>query len=529
MGTKTYNNYQDLITFSRASAGYALRPVSYGSELVTNGDGSSVTNWSSPRSNSTLSVNSGRLRSTASASGAYGIAQTLSNLTVGAIYFYSANVYADGGSGNMIFRISALSSLDNQPVSDEQSTTRLVSGSFVATASTMYVGGIHVASSAGDYIELDNISIKKVTLDESDGTLTLFEHPNNVPRVEYDADGNRLGLLVEESRTNLVTYSDFDAGVSTSAATITADTVTSPDGTQNAATLELTGSTSGFAYYTVTVTASTDYTWSWFAKAGTATAHVYAVYDNSNAAFVNRQEYTLTSGENYGNGWYRHQVAFTTPAGCTSVRIYPQRNTDAGGAVAGTQGTMFVWGGQLEAGTFASSIIRTTGSTASRSADVASIPTADFGYNTAKGTVVCKFSFNYENGGSGFPRPWEIGNTNNVSERINIYLAESTGALVSSVITNNATQGNLTLKTGLSGSVDTTVAFAWARDSLGASDDGDTAVTDTAADILPTGTQRNVLSLKQTNATNANINGHIKYIKYYPRRLTNAQLEDLSS
>ena len=40
MGTKVNSNYEDLISFVRASGGgraTALRPVSYGTELVTNG------------------------------------------------------------------------------------------------------------------------------------------------------------------------------------------------------------------------------------------------------------------------------------------------------------------------------------------------------------------------------------------------------------------------------------------------------------------------------------------------------------
>src|SRR5210317_2287399 len=37
MGTKNFDNYSDLITFTRASSGTALRPISYGDELVTNG------------------------------------------------------------------------------------------------------------------------------------------------------------------------------------------------------------------------------------------------------------------------------------------------------------------------------------------------------------------------------------------------------------------------------------------------------------------------------------------------------------
>jgi hypothetical protein len=37
MATKQYDNYADLITFTRASTGTALRHVGYGAELVTNG------------------------------------------------------------------------------------------------------------------------------------------------------------------------------------------------------------------------------------------------------------------------------------------------------------------------------------------------------------------------------------------------------------------------------------------------------------------------------------------------------------
>ena len=43
---------------------------------------------------------------------------------------------------------------------------------------------------------------------DSDGVLKTAT--TNVPRIEYDADGNRLGLLIEEQRTNLLTYSDVN-------------------------------------------------------------------------------------------------------------------------------------------------------------------------------------------------------------------------------------------------------------------------------------------------------------------------------
>ena len=43
--TKQFSNYSDLLTFTRASKGHALRPVSYGTELVTNGDFATDSDW----------------------------------------------------------------------------------------------------------------------------------------------------------------------------------------------------------------------------------------------------------------------------------------------------------------------------------------------------------------------------------------------------------------------------------------------------------------------------------------------------
>jgi hypothetical protein len=368
---------------------------------------------------------------------------------------------------------------------------------------------------------------------DSDGLLKTAS--SNEPRVEYDADGNRLGLLMEQQRTNLIANSDFDAGVSTSAATITADTVTSPDGTQNAATLEMTGSTSGFAYFTVSVSASTEYTWSWFAKAGTSTAWVSAVYDNSNAAFVNRQQYTLSAGRDYANGWYRHSVSFTTPVGCTEVRIYPQRNADAGGAVAGTQGTMFVWGGQLEAGGFASSLIRTTGATATRSAEVATMSFDNFGHNKKEMTLFCDFDYRTWQYSTVYSRAVSLGRST-TSTNVNFGIFNNGGNSGTLRYRVDNSSGTAVFIAGdLSGSNAVTsakVALAVKEGQHAITYNGNTPVTSTGGDpeletvdILAIGARW--AESPQSAADYGNC--HIKSIKYYPRRLTNAQLQEITS
>ena len=521
MGTKTHNNYEDLITFTRASGGHALRPVSYGNELLSNSDfDGSVTGFQAV-GGATIAYDAteGGAEVTVTGSGG-GIAdaQTVS-VTAGKMYQISATLKKTTFSGQLHIQADGTNIADITPTTDYKTFVANV----VATDTDLNVSIPRKSSPTGIFF-VTNFSVKEVTFDESDGTLTLFEHPDNIPRVEYDADGNRLGLLIEESRTNLIANSDFDAGVSQSGVTSTANASESPDGLQNATSLDIT-TTGAFAYFTVSVAAGTEYTWSWFAKAGTATTHIYAVYDITNAAFVSREQYTLTSGQNYGRGWYRHSETFTAPSGCTEVRVYPVRATDNSGYVSGAIGTTFVWGGQLEADSFASSIIRTTGSSATRSADVVEISGDVFGLNDKEGTMFIEFDQTYVEGGTGFPRAVELGNNTTAVQRCNIYIAESTNRLTAALNTNNVNQTLLALDTSLTGTLPMTkVAYGFADDNVGASDNGDTALTDTAADFSSATNKRNRITFGTSTFV-----GHIKSFKYYPRRLTNAQLEDLSS
>ena len=110
MGTKTYNNYQDLITFSRASSGYALRPVSYGDQLVANGTfDSDTSNWTS-YGDSTLSVVSGELNVTNNSTG-YGYAAQAVTTEVGKLYKFNFDFNHLGTNGH--FRLGTTLGADD--------------------------------------------------------------------------------------------------------------------------------------------------------------------------------------------------------------------------------------------------------------------------------------------------------------------------------------------------------------------------------------------------------------------------------
>jgi hypothetical protein len=192
----------------------------------------------------------------------------------------------------------------------------------------------------------------------------------------------------------------------------------------------------------------------------------------------------------------------------------------------GTSG-IYIWGAQLEAGAFPTSYIPTSGASATREPDIVSIPVTDFGYNQKAGTVVCEFDTQF--GTTGFPRIWEIGNTTTNVNRVLTYINASSSQVRSGVLANNVTAADLLLKTDptpASGKL----AFAFADNDFAGVIDGGSPVVDTSGSLTTPSIPRNTFKIGGAGDTAAvNMNGHIKSIQYYPRRLTNAQLQRLTS
>jgi len=509
MGTKQFSNYDDLLTFTRASKGHALRPVSYGTELVTNGTfDSDLSGWTA---GSSWSWVSGKAYDGDTQAGSHAELEQSISVTSGKVYAIS-------------FDISGLSG-GNPSVSWAGSTLVQITADASYTEYVVATGSSHTLQFSGQnaLYYVDNVSVKEVLFDQPDGTLTLFEHPDNIPRVEYDADGNRLGLLVEEARTNLVVQSEF-AGTwqQSPPLALNLNQGTSPDQQNNAAEVTITGG--GFVYANVAVNASTQYTFSWYAKLNTATAHVYAFYDNSNNTFIERNEYTLTDGEDVGNGWYRQSKTFTTPSGCTSIRVYPLRETvDGGGSPTGVTGDTFIYGAQLEAGSFPTSYIKNEGTSSgvTRSADVASIPVADFGWNKNSGTVVAEVD---TADASNFGILWSA-NADSLQNRVLAYIDNDLIYMYSRTTTGpvindpyaNAPLDNTPLKHG----------YAFTDGDFNHTLNGG-AVETVASNEMPVGINSFDIG-NRLYTSGEHINGHIKSIQYYPRRLSNAQLQDLTS
>jgi len=226
------------------------------------------------------------------------------------------------------------------------------------------------------------------------------------------------GLLIEsEQRANLITYSEDFASVwakTTSAATPTV-TSTGPDGTTSATKLGDSGAGgSGQPYisYGVTVATSTTYTYSVFAKAGdlsdillyvggfTSPANNGYYFDLANGTY---SAYTGTPPitplmEDFGNGWYRCSITFTTDAVDTSgnLQIYVADGTNLTLPLDNTSNVL-IYGAQFEQGEAIpntnpvqykdaptpSSYIPTNGSTVTRGGQSLTVPPAQFGWDSS--------------------------------------------------------------------------------------------------------------------------------------------------
>jgi len=185
------------------------------------------------------------------------------------------------------------------------------------------------------------------------------------PRIDYLNDSNG-ALLLEPSRTNLITYSeDFSQSVwqknsvgSASAPIIASNFAVSPDGTQNATRVQfnISGSTSSDRSSLESVFAldgSSSYTLSFYIKSNTGVNQNLSVWLNS----VYGNNITVT------NEWVRVEQTFSSNS---------TFNRGFGLAASGDiqqSVDVLIFGFQLEQGSYATSIINTKGSAVTRLAD----------------------------------------------------------------------------------------------------------------------------------------------------------------
>lgn len=375
----------------------------------------------------------------------------------------------------------------------------------------------------------------------------MFASPDQ-PRFDHDLiTGESKGLLIEESRTNLIEYSeDFDSNIDIDfySSTYNGYSAISPDGTFTASEIIWDDlSVAGLAFGDrPAVSPGESYTLSMYIKAGSLSK----IYLYHNIRGTNEAENSGSSGIKYdlingvvdeavdpdgkfnltynavhvGNGWHRLSVTTIMPsdAGYLGWGMYNyESNVQAG------NNTAYFWGAQLEQGSFPTSYIKTSGASATRSADNASITGENFSswYRQDEGSLYSEIS-SFDNRDSQARITLSDGTDNN-----RIFMAANIGSNILKVDgwgSSNIGDYDLNINDFEVNKI-YKKSFGLKRNdyfiSIDGQSEGGIASQDTPLPLV----DRFDFS---TRSTAHYVNGHIKKLSYYPRRLTNEQLQQLT-
>ena len=368
----------------------------------------------------------------------------------------------------------------------------------------------------------------------------------NTPRFDYDpATLAARGFLIEEARTNSIRNNTMQGAVAGTPGTLPTNwTVTTSSGTTT--NVVAVGSVAGITYVDLQVTTSGANT--------TGTAYVLAIEAASQIAALNGQTWTGSFWWSLVGGDFANVTAAffdiveldsggsQVTSGATSVSLptatftrFPVTRTNSNAATAFvrprfrftvTNGvpvdfTLRIGLPQLELGAFATSVIPTTTTALTRSADVAAVNTLSPWYNATEGTVYAEVGYQQTN-----PSSAQHAASFNDTTPDNRWTASFTGTTaLGSALRNTGGVGLLTTNTANAATVGATNKIALAI-STGASVvlNGGTVATN-ASYAAPTVTR---LELGRQLSVGY-FNGHLRRIAYYPRRLSNAELQALTA
>jgi hypothetical protein len=332
----------------------------------------------------------------------------------------------------------------------------------------------------------------------------------NAPRFDYNPSTLApLGLLIEQSSTNLLTYSqDFSNAVWVKTnATVTPNTVVAPDGTNTGSRVTFT--TGGILYQiqNTVVSSGSSLTGTIYLKGVAGTTCRFYLQTGGGTYQASVLTVTLTSA------WTRVIIpALTLSDAKSNVGVYLD-------IASSTATYVDIWGAQLEALAFPTSYIPTTSAQVTRASDNASMTGTNFSswYNQGQGTFYNESDWVQTL--TTFPGAYSIddGTTNNA--------ILSYGA--NTVLANSRVSGS-NIFTSLSATLTSTRTFiknaiAYSNANYASSFAG-AAPTTQASGAVPTGLTRLQIGLYNGGY----LNGHIRKFAYYPTNLTSAQLQSLT-
>jgi len=355
-------------------------------------------------------------------------------------------------------------------------------------------GGISV----GDYIFIQNAQLNQGALAPYFPTTDRL----NVPRLTYQNGGGGCpSLLLEKQSTNFI-YPSNSSSANTFNGTYTANAILSPEGVVNGFSFLVTPNTPGGLSMATVATTAQSYTFSAYLK-GSVNGQKVLLYGDLNSSI---QEFTLTTE------WVLYTKTFTGAVGTQTIYLLN------GSYLSPSQNNLYYgYGLQLEASSYATSLIQTTSASATRVADACSKTGISSLIGQTSGVIFV--DINRTQKSENYNIPIFVGSGNNI---IQLYF-RSTNDLVGQVYTSAGQQAAIVSSTLANGRYK--IALAYASNDFAMYINGVQIGTDSSGNV-PTCSQ---VIIGDDGTGLAQFNDSINQAILFPTRLTNAELASLTT
>ena len=364
---------------------------------------------------------------------------------------------------------------------------------------------------------------------------------NDLPRLDYSGGASCPSLLLEPSRSNALTHTEYLNGLpDVSNVVVTTNATTSPEGVVNASKV-VASAVNNFHWVGINTSVSNGvvYTASVFAKSAEY-EHLYIVlrtdsgakrygvkFDLSNGTFVDDITFgspTQTSYaiEEYPNGWYRCSVSTYH----TSGNIVALFGPSLGGNVTdinnqflgdGTSG-IYMYGTSAENGPYMTSLIPCYGTSASRTADACSKTGISSLIGQTEGTLFVEVDYT----NTGESQTYITISDGTINNRITLSYSLTLNCLNAFARVGGSTQALMTSATSPANGIKK-IAVAYKLNDYRLYINGTEVAVDSTA-LVPTCSRIDVGSLLATGNESS-----VKQAILFPTRLSNSDLAALTA
>lgn len=293
----------------------------------------------------------------------------------------------------------------------------VINGSVNTDGTEVTANGIYTEDLIADLGANGNVSINAISFNGEIDNISVLElsQDTDIPRLDYSYGSP--ALLLEPQRTNFVknsnvftqwTFNQHQVDV------IQSEGSSAPDGSALSNKLIVDTNSSQSEYYlreTFSYLLNTNYTFSVFAKkeelnflrlrmfaTGGTNEEAYFDLQNGTVGFTG-SNVIVAKMDQYSNGWYR--CIMTIPVGGTVsnslIDIAPAVSDGVRGGVNELNNGIYIYGAQIEEGSYATSYIPTNSSTVTRLKDICKTSADKYIINNTEGVLYAEFLKTHEN------------------------------------------------------------------------------------------------------------------------------------